>query len=151
MVVLISFLFGIIFWFIDTAVDTIYFSDNELSNILLAPEPIELWMRSYILVTALVFGSIGQYFWKRSSQLRQELISSKIIAEQANQAKSDFLTRMSHELRTPLNAILGFGQVLETDSEGLTNAQHDNVKEILEGGRHLMGLFNELQDLAKIE
>ena len=63
-------------------------------------------------------------------QDEQELLRAKEIAEHANQAKSDFLSRMSHELRTPLNAILGFSQLLSYD--GLTAQQEDNVREILD-------------------
>ncbi len=57
---------------------------------------------------------------------------------------------MSHELRTPMNAIMGFGQMLEYDSQ-LNADQQDNVHEILKAGRHLLGLINEVLDLAKIE
>jgi PAS domain S-box-containing protein len=71
-------------------------------------------------------------------------------AEQANLAKSDFLSSMSHELRTPMNAILGFGQILEFD-DNLTTDQKDSVGEILKGGRHLLKLINDVLDLAKIE
>src|SRR6187551_1799697 len=46
-----------------------------------------------------------------------ELESAKSVAEQANLAKSDFLSSMSHELRSPLNAILGFAQLMESDSQ----------------------------------
>ena len=70
-------------------------------------------------------------------------------AERANAAKTDFLSRMSHELRTPLNAILGFGQLLEIDQP--TGRQADAVGHILKGGRHLLGLVNEVLDLARVE
>ena len=57
---------------------------------------------------------------------------------------------MSHELRTPLNAILGFGQLLEQDSE-LSEDHRDDVQEIMKASRHLLGLINEVLDLAKVE
>jgi CheY-like chemotaxis protein len=72
-----------------------------------------------------------------------------LAAEQANQAKSEYLSRMSHELRTPLNAILGFAQLLELDE--LRDDQRDSVGQILSGGRHLLGLINEVLDIAAIE
>jgi signal transduction histidine kinase/ActR/RegA family two-component response regulator len=71
------------------------------------------------------------------------------MAEDANRAKSEFLSRMSHELRTPLNAVLGFGQLLETDD--LTDSQRDAVDHVLKGGRHLLDLINEVLDISRIE
>ncbi|WP_419883929.1 histidine kinase dimerization/phospho-acceptor domain-containing protein [Peribacillus sp. B-H-3] len=68
---------------------------------------------------------------------------------QAN-ARFDFLSKMSHELRTPLNDILGFAQILELE-EDLTGTQYDFVQEILNGGRHLLELVNEVLDLSRIE
>ena len=79
----------------------------------------------------------------------QELRGAKDEAEKANQAKSDFLSRMSHELRTPLNAILGFGQLLEMDH--LSSEQRESVQHILKGGRHLLGLIDEVLEIARIE
>ncbi len=82
----------------------------------------------------------------------QELIESKNIAEKANNAKSEFLSRMSHELRTPMNAILGFGQMLELNSEkNLSSIQKENINRILTAGDHLLTLINEVLDLSKIE
>ena len=80
-----------------------------------------------------------------------ELSVARDVAERSSQAKSTFLSRMSHELRTPLNAILGFGQMLELDEEGFTVTQKENVQEILEAGRHLLGLINDVLNLSKIE
>jgi len=73
-------------------------------------------------------------------------------AEQASQAKSDFLSSMSHELRTPLNAILGFGHLLETDEdEPLTEEQQSNLKFMTSGGEHLLELINDMLELSSIE
>ena len=80
-----------------------------------------------------------------------ELSEARDVAERSSQAKSTFLSRMSHELRTPLNAILGFGQMLELDEEGFTVTQKENVQEILEAGRHLLDLINDVLNLSKIE
>jgi PAS domain S-box-containing protein len=85
-----------------------------------------------------------------SKEIEKQLLDSKIQAEAANRAKSDFLSSMSHELRTPMNAILGFGQMLEYDS-ALNEEQHDNVHEITKAGRHLLELINQVLDLAKVE
>src|SRR5215218_1969942 len=63
--------------------------------------------------------------------LEEELRLAKLAAEQANEAKSEYLSRMSHELRTPLNAILGFAQLLELDD--LADEQRENLAHILSG------------------
>jgi|GEM_PF-740732 len=80
-----------------------------------------------------------------------DLNQARLEAEKANKTKSEFLSRMSHELRTPMNAILGFGQLLELDIEGLNKTQRENVQEILDAGRHLLKLINEVLDLARVE
>jgi PAS domain S-box-containing protein len=80
-----------------------------------------------------------------------ELEIAKSAAEQANLAKSDFLSSMSHELRTPLSAILGFAQMMEIDTPPPTPSQVENITQILQAGWHLLKLINEILDLAVIE
>ncbi|QKQ25236.1 sensor histidine kinase [Candidatus Reidiella endopervernicosa] len=88
---------------------------------------------------------------ERRVELRTEqLLLAKDEAEQANRAKSEFLSRMSHELRTPMNAVLGFAQLLEVD-EALGEDQLDSIQEILQAGNHLLELINEVLDIARIE
>ncbi|MCU1363188.1 MAG: sensor protein [Acidimicrobiaceae bacterium] len=86
-----------------------------------------------------------------NEQQRLQTLASRARedAEQANQYKSQFMSRMSHELRTPLNAVIGFAQLLELDR--LTADQQDSVEHILKGGQHLLKLINEVLDIAKIE
>lgn len=70
-------------------------------------------------------------------------------AQRANEAKSQFISRMSHELRTPLNAILGFGQLLSLTK--LDRRQHDHLHYIMTAGKQLLGLINEILDIARVE
>ena len=80
-----------------------------------------------------------------------ELRSAKVAAEEANLAKSDFLSSMSHELRSPLNAILGFAQLMETGTPPPTPPQRDSIEQILQAGWYLLELINEILDLSLIE
>ncbi|MBB3119943.1 response regulator [Pseudoduganella violacea] len=73
-------------------------------------------------------------------------------AERANLEKSVFLSNMSHELRTPLNGILGFAQILASDALPATPQEKQKFAgHIVQSGRHLLTLINEILDLAKIE
>ena len=91
----------------------------------------------------------------RTAQLEatnRELILAKAAAENANQAKSAFLSNMSHELRTPLNAILGFTQLLASEALPITpEKKRDFTAHISKAGKHLLVLINEVLDLAKVE
>ncbi|MEI6138607.1 MAG: PAS domain S-box protein [Mariniphaga sp.] len=78
-----------------------------------------------------------------------EIIEARNEAEKANQAKSEFLSRMSHELRTPMNSILGFAQLLQMGD--LNPRQKAGVDHILNSGKHLLNLINEVLDIARIE
>ncbi|PHS71500.1 MAG: hypothetical protein COB23_00570 [Methylophaga sp.] len=87
-----------------------------------------------------------------NEQGHEALIKEKAIAEKANKAKSEFLSSMSHELRTPLNAVLGFSQLLENDEEEpLTEGQKENIGYIIDSGKHLLRLINEVLELSAIE
>jgi protein-histidine pros-kinase len=86
------------------------------------------------------------------TERNRELEIETVRANAANRMKSDFLANMSHELRTPLNGILGFSELLIDDKAGALNGeQKEYVGDIHTCGRHLLGLINNLLDLAKIE
>ena len=72
------------------------------------------------------------------------------LAEQANQAKSRYITTISHELRTPLNSILGYAQLMGEDPQVPAHRKHA-VQVIRRGGEHLLTLIEGTLDLARIE
>jgi signal transduction histidine kinase len=81
-----------------------------------------------------------------------DLDRAKLRAEDASRAKSEFLANMSHELRTPLNHILGFTElVLGKNFGDLNQTQEEYLNDVLQSGRHLLSLINDILDLSKVE
>jgi len=81
-----------------------------------------------------------------------ELDKAKIIAEEANKAKSDFLANMSHEIRTPLSTIIGFSELLYDEMKGpLNDDQKKYLGYVISSGQHLLSLINDILDLSKVE
>jgi signal transduction histidine kinase len=86
----------------------------------------------------------------RSQQ--QKLLEKTREVEAASQLKSEFLANMSHELRTPLNVIIGFSELMLDQVPGPVNKkQRQCLEDILNSGRHLLGLIDQVLDLSKIE
>jgi signal transduction histidine kinase/CheY-like chemotaxis protein len=82
----------------------------------------------------------------------EELRRLTATAEAANCAKSEFLASMSHELRTPLNSVIGFTNLLLKNKGGNLREQDIAFLErVLDNGKHLLKLINEVLDLAKVE
>jgi len=71
-------------------------------------------------------------------------------AQQANRAKTEFLSNMSHELRTPLHGVLGYAQILRRDT-ATSGSQRESLEAIERCGQHLLTLINDILDLTKIE
>ena len=86
------------------------------------------------------------------NQMNDELRRLYEQLETVSRHKSEFVANMSHELRTPLNAIIGFSELLQQQSVGPLNERQERyVEDVLEAGRHLLALINDILDLSKVE
>ena len=103
-------------------------------------------------------GDLANAFNTMSDKLRNAIYDvqrAKDAADEANAAKSIFLANVSHELRTPLNAIIGYSEMLHDeldDRRDVDRAQFQrDLDRIIQSGRQLLSLINDILDLSKIE
>ncbi len=87
---------------------------------------------------------------RREQKQKEELAAALVAAEQANAAKSDFLSRMSHEIRTPMNAIIGMSAIA-AQSLGDDEQVADCISKIGISSRFLLSLINDILDMSRIE
>ena len=102
-----------------------------------------------VVVLAVVIALFGIYYFMNRQNLKQ-VEEARVSAEEANKAKSDFLSNMSHDIRTPMNAIVGMTAIATAnmdDKEQVANC----LKKISLSSRHLLGLINDVLDMSKIE
>lgn len=87
---------------------------------------------------------------RQEQKQKEELAAALVAAEQANAAKSDFLSRMSHEIRTPMNAIIGMSTIA-AQSIGDDEQVEDCISKIGISSRFLLSLINDILDMSRIE
>jgi len=87
---------------------------------------------------------------EKEKALNNNMKDALLAAENANAAKSDFLSRMSHDIRTPMNAIIGFTTLIQKNIDDKEKII-DQTDKILLSGNHLLGLINDILDMSKIE
>ena len=127
---------------------------ESIDTRLYRPNGDEQWVRMFMRVQRNEHGvpvrAVGLMLDIQEEKLAElALIEAKRQAEAATVAKSNFLASMSHEIRTPLNGVLGMAQSLVND--GLLTDQREKVDVILESGKTLTALLNDVLDLSKIE
>jgi len=87
--------------------------------------------------------------WEKARKQIQALSIAKLRAEQANEAKSSFLSNMSHDLRTPLNGIIGYTELALQEEDG--TVKQDYLQKISSSGQLLLDMVNDTLDLSRIE
>ncbi len=96
--------------------------------------------------------ALNQSLEQQVERRTAELLAAKEVAEAANRSKSAFLARMSHDLRTPLNAVIGFSDLLSIDPAlKESSLSQRRIQTIHDAGKQLLGMIEELLDLARIE
>jgi len=83
--------------------------------------------------------------------LNEQLQGAVAELEQAQRAQSEFVANTSHELRTPLNAVIGFASLIEQGAHESEEEARDFAQRIRKSAEHLLGLLNDILDLAKVE
>ena len=84
------------------------------------------------------------------SESREALSEALAVAEEANKAKTSFLSNMSHEIRTPMNAIIGLDNIALADP-GVPEATRGHLERIGDSANHLLEIINEILDMSRIE
>ena len=137
----------------------IHFSKSHVNS----DKSIELYLTDFDNEKKIYFGSIifdelvedryeKEFYNSIAAMITLQLDRIRLIEKtmSASRAKSAFISNMSHELRTPLNAIIGFAQYLIAYEE-LSEDQQDTVSNIESSAQYLLGMINEILDIAKIE
>ncbi|HET7773644.1 MAG TPA: PAS domain-containing protein, partial [Burkholderiaceae bacterium] len=98
-----------------------------------------------------VMGAVLVFHDVTEQRLALRSLREREVAERANRAKTEFLSRLSHELRTPLNAILGFISLLQM-KPGISDAERAEwLGHVQTAGSHLLGLVDDVLDVSRIE
>ncbi|WP_342304261.1 PocR ligand-binding domain-containing protein [Methanolobus sp. ZRKC5] len=119
--------------------------DGSIIDILLSSTPID----TSDLSKSVTFTALDITERKKAEEA---LLYSKVVSDDTNRIKSEFMKNVSHELRTPLTSVIGFSDILlEQDSEGLSDAQKNYVGYIHNSGQNLLGLINKILDFSKYE
>lgn len=126
-------------------------ADEDMTNLLkgLYSER-NIVMFGVIIAIIVVMLWVFRGYYRRAGQQMKELYKARKQADEANQAKSRFLTSMSHDIRTPMNAIIGMSDIAMKHIDNTEKAT-ECLKKVQLSSKHLLGLINDILDMSSIE
>ncbi len=141
-IIVIGTLIAACFWVFDSAVDALVFGGEGFLESLLAPEPVELWMRCVVMGMIVGVSVYARHLirWRRSVDKERERLLRE--TEKANQELKDFASIISHDLKAPLRGINQLSQWISEDySERLDDAGKENLKLLRKSCRHMQEML----------
>lgn len=126
-------------------------ADEDMTNLLKGLySDRNIVMFGVIIAIIVVMLWVFRGYYRRAGQQMKELYKARKQADEANQAKSRFLTSMSHDIRTPMNAILGMSDIAMKHIDDTEKAT-ECLKKVQLSSKHLLGLINDILDMSSIE
>ncbi len=102
-----------------------------------------------IILLSAIMAVIVIYYLNNQKQI-EEINNAKILAEKANNAKTDFLSSMSHDIRTPMNAVIGMTNIALTHMDNKERVKYC-LEKVSASAKHLLSMVNDILDISKIE
>ncbi|MBL8807661.1 MAG: hypothetical protein JNN22_12510 [Rhodospirillales bacterium] len=129
-----------------------HFTADDVEAQIAAGRPLIYGIAAVATLLALAMAGLVGWYTEQGAREAERLRAALTEAEAANTAKREFLANVSHELRTPLNAIIGFSEFIVLQVYGPIHERYRTyVGDVLTAGRHLLGVVNQLLDIAAIE
>ncbi len=128
------------------------YTDNWIIVTMIPMRELKEHERNWTLIGIIVAGLLLLLIFNLHSvmNLNRQLKAAAVAAEQANRAKTDFLSTMSHDIRTPMNAIIGLTTIAGKNTEDQVTVK-ESLRKINLASNHLLPLINDILDISKVE
>jgi len=140
--ILLGVLFGLIYWFLESAIRAWIFYDNPFFEEVLTRDPYEIWMRCLVVFMLVIFAAYVQHILNRLRETEHQL----------KKAREEFVAILTHDLKSPLSSIMAYAQLVADPRAGeISEKKRDFVQIIQKSGEIMLSMINNIVSASKLE